>query len=159
MQKPKIIFYKKIKDSRGYFSEIFKIKLFKNKFVQDNLVLNKKKNVFRGLHYQVKPFAQGKLITVLKGAIIDYVCNVDIDSKNYKKIKKFYLSEKDNKWLWVPANFAHGYLTKEYNTVVLYKVTNYYSPKFERNLNIFKDKFYIKLGINKSRILTSKKDR
>jgi dTDP-4-dehydrorhamnose 3,5-epimerase len=158
MQKPKIIFYKKIKDKRGYFSEIFKTNLFKNKFVQDNLVLNKKKNIFRGLHYQDKPYAQGKLITVLKGAIIDYACNIDINSKNYKKIKKFYLSENDNKWLWVPDNFAHGYLTKKDNTIILYKVTNYYSPKFERCVNIFKDKLYIKMGINKSTIVTSKKD-
>ena len=97
MKNPKIISYKKFRDKRGYFSEIFKKNKLKNLFIQDNLVFNKKKNTFRGLHYQLKPFDQGKLITVLKGSIIDYVTKINKKSQKNEAIKKFFLSEKDSK--------------------------------------------------------------
>ena len=97
MKNPKIISYKKFRDKRGYFSELFKKNKLKNLFIQDNLVFNKKKNTFRGLHYQLKPFDQGKLITVLKGSIIDYVTKINKKSQKNEAIKKFFLSEKDSK--------------------------------------------------------------
>mgnify|MGYP003705981479 CR=1 FL=1 len=158
MKNPKIISYKKFRDKRGYFSELFKKNKLKNLFIQDNLVFNKKKNTFRGLHYQLKPFDQGKLITVLKGSIIDYVTKINKKSQKNEAIKKFFLSEKDSKWLWVPPNFAHGYLTCEDNTIILYKVTKFYSLKHERLLNIFKEGINVKMKIVKSKIIASKKD-
>jgi dTDP-4-dehydrorhamnose 3,5-epimerase len=158
MKNPKIISYKKFEDKRGYFSEIFRANKLKNNFIQDNLVYNKKKNTFRGLHYQTKPFDQGKLITVLKGSIFDYVTKINKNSQKYEVIKKFFLSEKDNKWLWVPPNFAHGYLTCEDDTIILYKVTKFYSQKHERIVNIFKEGINTKMKIIKSKIIISKKD-
>lgn len=158
MKNPKIISYKKFEDKRGYFSEIFRANKLKNNFIQDNLVYNKKKNTFRGLHYQTKPFNQGKLITVLKGSIFDYVTKINKNSQKYEVIKKFFLSEKDNKWLWVPPNFAHGYLTCEDDTIILYKVTKFYSQKHERIVNIFKEGINTKMKIIKSKIIISKKD-
>ena len=157
MISPKIIFYKKIIDKRGYFSEIFVNKKLKKNFVQENLVFNKKKNTFRGLHYQQKPFDQGKLITVLRGSIIDFVC--EIKKKNNKfNIKKFKLSDKDSKWLWVPSNYAHGYLTCENNTLILYKVTNHYYPKYEKKINVFDENLFSVMDLNKSKIIVSNKD-
>ncbi len=158
MKNPKIISYKKFRDKRGYFSELFKKNKLKNSFIQDNLVFNKKRNTFRGLHYQLKPFDQGKLITVLKGSIIDYVTKINKKSQKNEAIKKFFLSEKDSKWLWVPPNFAHGYITCEDNTIILYKVTKFYSLKHERLLNIFKEGINVKMKIIKSKIIASKKD-
>jgi len=158
MKNPKIITYKKFRDKRGYFSELFRKNKLKNSFIQDNLVFNKKKNTFRGLHYQLKPFDQGKLITVLKGSIIDYVTKINNKSQKNEAIKKFFLSERDSKWLWVPPNFAHGYLTCEDNTIILYKVTKFYSLKHERLVNIFKEGINIKMKLLKSKIIVSKKD-
>ena len=158
MKDPKIIFYNKVKDKRGYFSEVFRKNQLQFDLVQDNLVFNKKKNTFRGLHYQSKPFDQGKLITVLRGSVIDYVCKVGKNLKKPLKIKKFSLTEKDSKWLWIPPNFAHGYLTREDNTIILYKVTKYYSAKNEKQINIFKEGLNQAMLINKSKIIVSKKD-
>lgn len=158
MKEAKIIFYNKVKDNRGYFSELFKKNKLNVNFVQENLVFNKKKHTFRGLHYQLKPYAQGKLITVLRGSIIDYVCKINKNLKQSLRIKKFLLTEKDNKWLWVPPNFAHGYLTCDDKTLVLYKVTKYYSPKHERHINIFKEQLYQKMLIDKSKVIISEKD-
>jgi dTDP-4-dehydrorhamnose 3,5-epimerase len=158
MKKPKIILYKKFKDKRGYFSEIFRKDKFKNFFIQDNLVFNKKKNTFRGLHYQIKPFDQGKLITVLQGSIVDYVVKINNGFQKYGTIKKFFLTDKDSKWLWIPPNFAHGYLTCENNTIILYKVTKLYSRAHEKQVNIFKEGMNLKMKIIKSKVIVSKKD-
>jgi len=157
MKNPKIFLYKKIKDERGYFSEIYNNKILKKKFVQENLVFNKKKNTFRGLHYQEKPHAQGKLITVIRGSIIDYICKVR-KNINYYTLRKYKLTEHDSKWLWVPPNYAHGYLTCEDNTIILYKVTNAYNPNYEKKINIFREKIYPPINIKKMNIIISHKD-
>lgn len=157
MKKPKIFFYKKIKDKRGYFSEIYLQKILKKTFVQDNLVFNKKKNTFRGLHYQQKPYEQGKLITVIRGSIIDYICEVKKNINQYI-LKKYQLTEYDNKCLWVPSNYAHGYLTCEDNTIVLYKVTKLYNPEYEKKINIFREEIHPPLNFKKKKIIISKKD-
>ena len=110
------------------------------------------------MHYQSKPFEQGKLLTVLRGSIVDYIWKLEKNSKNKVNIKKFFLSGRDNKWLWVPPDYAHGYLTCEDNTLILYKVSKYYSCKYEKTINIFKDGVYKLMKIKKSKIITSKKD-
>ena len=122
------------KDNRGYFFESFRHSVFfKNlnkKFVQDNEVFSKNKNIIRGLHYQIEN-AQGKLIHVVKGAIKDTIVDIRDGSKDFGKSFTINLNSRNHKILYVPEGFAHGYLVTEKNTIVHYKCTNYYNPGSE----------------------------
>ena len=118
-------------DNRGYFFESFNEKIYsklgiKKNFVQDNFSISKK-NVLRGLHYQ-KRKPQGKLISVIKGEILDIVVDIRKDSRTFGKYQSFILSQKNSKQLWVPKNFAHGFLSLSSNTIVNYKCTDFYDP-------------------------------
>ncbi len=130
-----VIKTKIFQDERGSFREQFNNFKFnditgkKHNFVQDNISVSKK-NVFRGFHYQI-PFAQGKLISVLNGSIIDYFVDMRTKSKNFCQYSSFKLSSNDELSIWIPEGFAHGFLSLENNTKVLYKTTNYYSKENE----------------------------
>lgn len=108
-------------DERGYFFESYNQNLFKQagldlEFVQDNQSLSQK-GVLRGLHFQNPPYAQGKLVRVITGAVLDVVVDIRKDSKTYGKWYGLELTEA-NKWMmYVPPGFAHGFLTLEDNTV------------------------------------------
>jgi len=151
---------KKFFDERGYFFESYNEKIYseigiKNKFVQDNFSISKK-NVLRGLHYQKKN-PQGKLISVIKGSILDIAVDIRKNSKSYGKYESFFLSENDCKQLWIPENFAHGFLTLSSNTIVTYKCTELYNPK-DQNTIIWNDKdLNISWGIKKP--IVSEKDK
>jgi dTDP-4-dehydrorhamnose 3,5-epimerase len=129
----------KYKDQRGYFKEAYNQinfdKLCKKKtvFVQDNISVSKS-GVIRGLHYQSKPFEQGKLVTVLRGKIFDVAVDLRKNSKFYGKYFSIILSEKNNKQLWIPAGFAHGFMSLQDETIVKYNTSKRYSPKHERTL-------------------------
>lgn len=123
-------------DERGFFFESFNKKSFYNltnlnvDFVQDNHSRSKK-NVLRGLHFQLnKP--QGKLIRVLDGIILDVIVDIRKSSSNFGKWIAFELSSTNQKQLWIPEGFAHGYLVKSSVAEVLYKTTEYWYPEYEK---------------------------
>jgi len=149
---------KKFIDNRGFFSEVYNKKIFKKKFVQDNLSFNKRKYTLRGLHFQVGTFKQAKLIRVESGKIIDFVLDLRKSSKTYLKLLKVILSEKNFTQLFIPRGCAHGFLTLEKNTKVFYKVDNYYSKIYSRGYNII-DKKIITNQFNKKKIIISKQDK
>ncbi len=121
-------------DSRGYFYESYNQEIFSDKvkrsinFVQDNHSLSNK-NVLRGLHYQKPPFEQAKLVRVISGAIYDVIVDIRRDSHNFGDWQSFILSSENNLQLWIPRGFAHGFLSLEENTQVIYKTDNYYNKE------------------------------
>ncbi len=121
-------------DERGYFMESYnrkKIsKMIKCDFVQDNESLSKR-NVLRGLHLQRPPHAQAKLIRVIKGSILDVAVDLRRDSETYGRHFKHVLSGENKKQLYVPAGFAHGFLTLEDDTLINYKCSEYYQAESE----------------------------
>lgn len=128
----------KYRDNRGTFTVPFNLKEFKKAtnfyadFVQDNLSISKK-NVLRGLHYQIKK-PQGKLVRVIKGSVQDVIVDMRQKSLTFSKSFSIVLSSKNNLSLWVPPGFAHGFLSLSEGTQFFYKVTNDYSPENERTL-------------------------
>jgi dTDP-4-dehydrorhamnose 3,5-epimerase len=149
---------KKFIDNRGFFSEVYNKKLYKKKFVQDNLSFNKRIFTFRGLHFQVGAFKQAKLIRVESGKIIDFVLDLRKSSKTYLTLLKVILSDKNFTQLYIPWGCAHGFLTLEKNTKVFYKVDNYYSKIHSRGYNILDKKIIIN-EVNKKKIHLSKQDK
>ena len=128
-----------IKDKRGTFTESYSFKKLKKiginiQFVQDNFSFSKKKGTIRGLHYQISPYQQAKIVKVIKGKIQDIVVDLRRNSEFFGKYLSFILSEKNSKQIFIPAGFAHGLCTLEENTKVLYKTSNYYNPKTERSI-------------------------
>ncbi|MFD1316297.1 dTDP-4-dehydrorhamnose 3,5-epimerase [Namhaeicola litoreus] len=133
-------------DERGYFMETFNQKNFERfsdlTFVQDNESLSQK-NVLRGLHFQKPPFAQAKLIRVVQGSIYDVAVDLRKDSPNYGKYYGHILSAENKHQLFIPIGFAHGFLSREDNTIINYKCSNFYQKEAEdsilwndENLNI-----------------------
>ena len=157
-----IVKTKLFKDNRGYFTESYNLKKFKKLSIktslQDNVSYNKKKYTFRGLHYQIKPFVQSKLIRVDQGEILDFILDLRYRSKTYLKMITIKLSEKDQKQIYIPKGIAHGYLTLKPNTKIHYKVDEYYAPKHEKGININDPKLkFSKININK--FILNKKDK
>ena len=125
-------------DARGYFYESYNSEIFKQHnihadFVQDNQSLSQK-NVLRGLHFQNPPYAQGKLVRVIAGSVLDVVVDIRKDSPTYGKSFSLVLDEKNKTILWVPPGFAHGFLTLEDNTIFSYKCTNLYNKASEDSI-------------------------
>ncbi len=125
------------KDERGYFMESYNQKkvdkLIKDNFVQDNESLSNK-NVLRGLHLQVPPYAQAKLIRVIKGSILDVAVDLRQSSSTYGKHFKHILSGENKKQLYIPKGFAHGFLSLEDGTILNYKCSNYYHADSESSI-------------------------
>jgi len=125
-------------DSRGYFFESYNKEKFlasgiDQNFVQDN-ESKSMKGVLRGLHFQRPPFAQGKLVRVMKGAVLDVAVDLRKMSPTYGKWTSVVLTE-NNKWMyWVPPGFAHGFATLEDETVFFYKCTNVYNKASEGSI-------------------------
>lgn len=130
--------FNQIKDERGYFSRVYDQKIFKkifnNHWVQHNESLNIHKHTFRGMHLQIKPFSETKLVRVIKGKIIDLILDLRKTSKTYKYLLQIKLSEGKNMIL-IPRGCAHGYLTLSKNTRLSYLHDNFYSKKHEINLS------------------------
>lgn len=130
-------------DTRGMFKETFKKSDFEafgitTEFVQDN-VSRSQKNVIRGLHFQRYPHTQGKLVGVMKGKILDIAVDLRKDSKTYGKYVSVELNDENNRMLWVPPGFAHGFIALE-ESIVHYKVTNEYNKDSEGGI-IWNDPF------------------
>jgi dTDP-4-dehydrorhamnose 3,5-epimerase len=127
------------RDERGFFSETHNSKSFKAagidaEFVQDNHSLSRPKGVVRGLHFQVPPHAQGKLVRVTHGAVFDVAVDVRRGSPSYGRHVSAVLSAENWAQLWIPVGFAHGFCTLKADTEVLYKVTDYYAPECDRGI-------------------------
>ncbi len=122
-------------DNRGYFLESYNKNLFESnglnlQFVQDNQSLSHR-GVLRGLHFQNPPFAQGKLVRVITGAVFDVAVDIRTNSKTYGNFFGTELTE-ENKWMmYIPEGFAHGFLTLNDNTIFSYKCTNFYDKASE----------------------------
>lgn len=126
-------------DHRGFFMESYNLKKFREKglnynFVQDNQSLSKEPGVLRGLHYQLSPKAQTKLVRVLTGAIFDVAVDIRKDSPTYGQWVGVILSEYNKRQLLIPKGFAHGFCTLVPDTQVAYKVDEYYSPQHDRGI-------------------------
>ncbi len=126
-------------DVRGYFSETYNREAFAavgidRLFVQDNQSLSREKGVIRGMHFQIPPFAQAKLVRVLRGSIYDVAVDIRKASPTYGKSVAVTLSADKGDQLFVPDGFAHGFCTLEPDTEVLYKVDAPYSRDHERGL-------------------------
>lgn len=135
----KVLTPKKFGDHRGFFSETYNKKRLTDAginldFVQDNHSLSAERGVVRGLHFQLPPFGQDKLVRVTKGRIFDVAVDLRKSSPTFGKHVAIELSAENWKQLLVPIGFAHGFVTLEPNTEVIYKVTNYYSPQHDRGL-------------------------
>ena len=152
----KIVSHKKNSDSRGLLREIYKKKIIKwNNLIFDYVTISKK-NVLRGFHIQSK-FSQAKFVNVLKGKILDVVVDLRKSSKTFGKSFSIILSEKNCLSLYIPEGFAHAYYTYDNNSVIYYKLSNYYHPEFEDGL-LWNDKS-LKIKWPSKKPLISKKDK
>jgi dTDP-4-dehydrorhamnose 3,5-epimerase len=125
-------------DERGYFYESYQKKKFMElgieaDFVQDNESMSMK-GVLRGLHFQKPPFAQGKLVRVVRGSVKDIAVDLRKYSKTYGKWKSAVLNEHNKLMMWIPEGFAHAFITLEDNTIFQYKCTNYYNKESEEGI-------------------------
>jgi dTDP-4-dehydrorhamnose 3,5-epimerase len=130
---------KRFEDSRGYFCELYQQSRYEAEglqvdFKQDNLSLSTGVGTVRGLHFQLAPYAQGKLVSVLSGAILDVVVDLRTGSPHFGKAASYQLSAANKQQLFVPAGFAHGFCTLEPNTLVLYKVTAPFDAACDKGL-------------------------
>lgn len=151
----KIVKSKKYHDTRGYFREIFKNKLLKNKFIFACLSRSKK-NVFRGFHIQTKN-PQAKFLSVIKGEILDIVIDLRKKSKTFGKIFKIKLSEKNSTSIFIPRGFAHGFLGLKEENLVYYICDKYRDKKSETGI-VWNDK-NIRIKWPTKKIILSKKDK
>lgn len=123
-------------DDRGHFFESFNQRDFEETigyavtFVQDN-ESSSHKDVLRGLHFQLPPMAQGKLVRVLRGSVLDVAVDLRKESPTYGAHVKVLLSAENKQQLWIPPGFAHGFVSLEQGTQFAYKCTNYYAPETE----------------------------
>lgn len=127
-------------DARGYFFEAFRQDRFEDevapgiRFVQDNQSLSRQTGTLRGLHFQLAPRAQAKLVRVLRGSILDVAVDIRPDSATFGQHIAATLSAENRAQLYVPTGFAHGFCTLEPDTEVFYKTSDYYSPEHDRGL-------------------------
>jgi dTDP-4-dehydrorhamnose 3,5-epimerase len=160
----KIVVPQRIGDSRGFFSEVWSVRDFaangiKTQFVQDNHVRSPLKGTLRGLHYQIPPMAQGKLLRVTRGAVFDVAIDIRRGSPNFGRHAAAVLSAENWYQLWVPPGFAHGYCTLEDDTEVQYKVSDFYSPEHDRGISWDDPDIRINWPVTGESALVSERDR
>ena len=150
-------------DARGFFSETYNAARLAESginlaFVQDNHSLSARRGVLRGLHYQLAPRAQDKLVRVVRGAIFDVAIDIRRSSPTFSKWVGVELSAEKWNQLLVPKGFAHGFVTLTENTEVVYKVTDYYSPEHDRSIRYDDPDIAINWPIAGSELQLSDKD-
>lgn len=148
-------------DNRGWFMETYSYKKYKEngidvQFVQDNRSRTESKGTIRGLHFQKAPFVQSKLVTCTRGKLLDVVVDLRKESPTYKKWLSVELSEENKYQLFVPQGFAHGFLSLEDGTELLYKVDNFYSKECDRSILFNDPEIGVDWGIEKP--ILSEKD-
>lgn len=153
------------RDERGFFSETWNAKVFAEAvgggftFVQDNHVLSRDKGTLRGLHYQLEPMAQDKLVRCARGAILDVAVDIRRSSPTFGRHVSAVLTAENWTQIWVPKGFAHGYVTLEPDTEVIYKVTNLYAPALDRGVLWSDPALGIDWNVDPAIVQTSAKDK
>lgn len=152
------------KDERGYFFESFRQDIFEQfigkqvNFCQDN-ESKSSKGVLRGLHYQMPPFEQSKLVRVIKGMVLDIVVDIRKNSPTLGKHVSVELSEENKLQLFVPAGFAHGYVVLSEEAIFSYKVDHYYNKSSERGILFSDSELQIDWKLSNDQLLISEKDQ
>lgn len=139
-------------DDRGFFARAFCIKEFESNGLNQNIVqinnsLSKDAGTLRGMHYQLNPKSEDKIVRCIKGSLYDVIIDLRPESPTYKKWFGTELSAENRLSLYVPKGFAHGFITLEENTEAFYLVTEYYSPEHERGIRYNDPEFNIKWPI------------
>jgi len=134
-----IIEIEPIEDNRGLFARSwckreFEAHSLNSKIVQCNISFNTKKGILRGMHYQIKPSEEAKLVRCTSGAIFDVIIDLRADSPTFKGWFAVELNDKNRKMLYIPERFAHGFQTLKDNTEVFYQMSEYYSPNHSRGI-------------------------
>ena len=160
----KLITPKKFGDDRGFFCETHNASTWEKAglnyhFVQDNHSLSRDVGTLRGLHFQSAPFAQDKLVRVLRGRILDVAVDLRKSSKTFGQYISVELSYENWKQLFIPMGFAHGFVTLEPNTEVFYKVTNFYSPSHDLGIAWDDPDIGIDWPIKREEVILSQKDQ
>lgn len=155
---------RKFGDDRGFFSETYKVSALAEaginlNFVQDNHSFSAAKSLVRGLHYQLPPFAQDKLVRVVRGAILDVAVDIRKSSPTFGKWVALEVSAEKWNQILVPKGFAHGFMTLVENTEVIYKVTDYYSPELDRSIKFDDPAIGIEWPLPTSSVQLSDKDQ
>ncbi len=160
---PLLLFPNKYSDKRGFFMESWNANTFNNivkrpiNFVQDNHSKSKK-HVIRGLHYQLPPKDQGKLIRCISGKIFDVLVDLRKNSKTFLAWTGIILDDKDHKQLWIPSGFAHGFLALSETSEIIYKTTGFWSKENERSIIWNDPQLNINWPLNNNEPLISLKD-
>lgn len=156
-----IIQIEPIEDERGFFSRTWCKNEFekyglKSEIAQCNLSYNKKKGTLRGMHYQVEPYRETKLIRCVKGALYDVIIDLRKDSTTYKQWIGVELTENNGMALYVPEGFGHGFQTLVDDTYAIYQVTEFYTPGAERGIRWNDSQFNIQWPEESKRIISDK---
>ncbi len=151
------------KDNRGYFYESFNARTFEKEgitqpFVQDNQSFSEK-GTLRGLHYQLEPYAQAKLVRVIDGEVLDVAVDLRAGSPTFKKSFSIILSGENAKQLYVPRGFAHGYAVLSETATFFYKCDNFYSKENEGGIHYADPELMIDWMLDEKEILLSEKDK
>lgn len=160
----KLLTPKIFRDARGFFSETWNARLLAEHgitttFVQDNHALSVPKGTLRGLHFQRAPMAQDKLVRVTRGAVFDVAVDIRPGSPTFGRHVSAVLSAANWAQLWVPKGFAHGYVTLEPDTEVIYKVTEFYAPAHDAGIAWDDPALAIAWPIERSSLVLSDKDQ
>src|ERR1700730_9241409 len=160
----KLIVPTRFTHARGYFTETWNDRWFRREisnetFVQDNQSVSAKKGTLRGLHFQKPPFAQGKLVRVLRGSIFDVAVDIRKGSPTYMQHVAIKLDELEGSQLWVPPGFLHGFCTLEDVTEVFYKVTSYYSANHDAGVLWNDPDLSIQWPVDNASVVLSEKDQ
>jgi dTDP-4-dehydrorhamnose 3,5-epimerase len=151
-------------DARGWFSETWRQDVWAAAgigvdFVQDNESFSAAKGTLRGLHFQLDPVAQAKLVRVARGSILDVAVDIRPGSPTFGQHVAVELSSANGQQLFIPAGFAHGFCTLEADTHIAYKVSAYYSPAHDRGIRWNDPDLAIKWPVNEGEAILSEKDR
>jgi len=148
-----LIELEKNKDERGFFARSFCQKEFQQRSIdfniaQCNISFNKNKGTLRGMHYQIAPHEEAKLVSCPRGSIYDVIIDLRKDSATYCQWYAFELSEENYRMLYIPKGFAHGFQTLEINSVVFYQISEFYHPEYASGIRWDDPSFSIKWPSN-----------
>jgi dTDP-4-dehydrorhamnose 3,5-epimerase len=158
-----IIEPKVYRDVRGYFVETYRKELldrvigFKVNFVQDN-ESRSKRGVLRGLHYQLPPFSQSKLVRAIEGTVIDVAVDIRQGSPTFGRHVAVELSGENKRQLFVPRGFAHAFVVTSESAIFAYKVDNYYAPDYDRGIRFDDPQIGIRWPLDRESLIVSEKD-
>lgn len=155
---------RRFEDDRGWFVETFNAQTLADAlggvtFVQDNHSLSRRAGTLRGMHLQIPPKAQDKLVRVVRGSVLDVAVDIRKDSPTYGKSVSATLSAENGAQIFVPKGFAHGFLTLEPDTEVVYKVSDYYSREHERGLRWNDPVLAIEWSFGEGAVTIAERDR